>query len=89
MAVEIAGTYMDRSLTDFQQACEVYIEREQGTLAPDTALLALLCDAVRLARELRHADAARNDLTRRLIEAKAALLRYHTPAVPQAPALGA
>ena len=52
MSVKIGGTYMDRSLNEFTRACEVYIEAEQAKLAPDNALIALLCDAVRLTREM-------------------------------------
>jgi len=55
MAVQIAGIFMERSLHDFCQACEGYIAAEQEKLAPDTALIALLCDAVRLTRELERA----------------------------------
>ena len=43
---------MDRSLNDFVRACEVHIEAEQRTASPDTWLIALLCDAVRLSREM-------------------------------------
>jgi hypothetical protein len=49
--VQIAGRRMLRSLAAFTRACEVTIAEEQKKLAPDTALIALLCDAVRLARE--------------------------------------
>lgn len=47
----VVGKYMDRSLGDFRRACETRIAWEQCQHAPDTALIALLCDAVRLARE--------------------------------------
>ena len=43
---------MDRSLNDFVRACEVHIEAEQRMASPDTWLIALLCDAVRLSREM-------------------------------------
>ena len=52
MRVEVAGVYMDRSLNDFTRGCLVYLEEEQAKLAPDTHLIALLCDAVRLTREM-------------------------------------
>ncbi len=48
----VAGEFMDRSVADFQRSCEVYITEEQRKLNPDTALIALLCDAVRCSREL-------------------------------------
>ena len=52
MSIEIGGVYMDRSLKDFVRACEARIEAEQAKPLPETALIALLCDAVRLSREL-------------------------------------
>lgn len=48
----VAGVYMDRSIADFQRSCEAHIEEEQRKPNPDTALIALLCDAVRCSREL-------------------------------------
>jgi hypothetical protein len=48
----VAGDYMDRSIADFQRACAVHIDEEQRKPSPDTALIALLCDAVRCSREL-------------------------------------
>jgi len=52
MSIQIVGTYMDRSIRDFVLACTVYIEVEQQKLAPDHVLIALLCDAIRLTREM-------------------------------------
>ena len=48
----VAGVYMDRSLADFVRACERYVEEE--TLRPDcdSHLTSILCDAVRLTREM-------------------------------------
>lgn len=48
----VAGIYMDRTLNDFVRGCETYILEESRKLAPDTHLLSLLCDAVRLTREM-------------------------------------
>ncbi len=48
----VAGTYMDRSVADFQRSCCAHIEEEQRKPNQDTALIALLCDAVRCSREL-------------------------------------
>jgi hypothetical protein len=48
----VGGRRMERSIASFERACEVYIEAEQEKLAPDNVLIALLCDAVRLSREL-------------------------------------
>lgn len=49
--VLVGGEFMERSIQDFVRACQVTLEREQAKPAPDTALIALLCDAVRLSRE--------------------------------------
>ena len=48
----VAGVYMDRSINDFVRGCEVYVQEESQKLCPDAHLIALLCDAVRLSREL-------------------------------------
>ncbi len=48
----VEGVYMDRSIADFQRACQVHIGEEQARVSPDTALIGLLCDAVRCSREL-------------------------------------
>ena len=48
----VAGRYMNRTLWGFMDACGVAIEEEQRKLAPETHLIALLCDAIRLAREM-------------------------------------
>ena len=47
----VAGRMMERSFADFVRACEVHILEESSKANGDTALIALLCDAVRLARE--------------------------------------
>lgn len=47
----VAGRRMERPLPDFVNACCIYIGNEQQQLRPDNALIALLSDAVRLARE--------------------------------------
>ena len=47
----VAGRMMTRSLDEFEQACEAWIEAEQGELLPDSAAIDLLCEAVRLSRE--------------------------------------
>ena len=49
----VAGERMERSLDDFERACLVQIEEEQQKLLPDSALVGLLCDAVRLCRTER------------------------------------
>lgn len=48
--VSVAGR-LDRSLADFERACLVHLDEEQHRASPDNALIGLLCDAVRLARE--------------------------------------
>lgn len=54
----IAGVYMERSLGNFIRACEVYVQEESQKLSPDSHLIALLCDAVRLAREMTNSGRA-------------------------------
>ena len=48
----VEGRRMDRSIAAFEHACEIYIEEENAKLDPENALIALLCDAVRVSREL-------------------------------------
>ena len=67
--VKVDGVYMDRSLNDFTQTCLLYLEEEQSGPIPDTHLIALLGDAVRLARELallseQGIEEARQDIAR-------------------------
>lgn len=47
----VAGERMERTLDDFVRACEVLLDEEQSKVAPNNALIAVLCDAVRLTRE--------------------------------------
>ena len=47
----VAGEWMECSIGVFMRRCELYIVDESQKLAPDNTLIALLCDAVRLARE--------------------------------------
>jgi hypothetical protein len=47
----VAGDRLERSLVDFVRACETILEEEQRLVSPNNALIGLLCDAVRLARE--------------------------------------
>ena len=46
----VAGR-MECSLDEFEHRCNVYIIDELNKIAPDNALIAVLCDAVRLARQ--------------------------------------
>jgi hypothetical protein len=48
--VAVAGR-MERTLAEFEGACLVHLDDEQRRATPDNALIALLCDAVRLKRE--------------------------------------
>ena len=48
----VAGMFMNRSLADFRRACGAHIAEGQQKVAPDTALIAPLCNAARLGREL-------------------------------------
>lgn len=47
---QVAGT-MECSASMFEHRCRVYLQREQEKIAPDNGLVAILCDAVRMARE--------------------------------------
>jgi hypothetical protein len=47
----VAGQTLPCSLAEFEHRCRVQLGHEQSKLNPDTALVALLCDAVRLSRE--------------------------------------
>lgn len=40
-----------RTLTEFNQHCQIAILKEQSKALPDNILIALLCDAVRISRE--------------------------------------
>jgi hypothetical protein len=53
---KVGHTRLDCSLAEFEHRCRVLLNDEQRRASPDTALIALLCDAVGLARE--------HDLTR-------------------------
>lgn len=47
----VEGRIMYCSLADFERACCIYIEMQLQQPTPDNALIGVLCDAVRLARE--------------------------------------
>lgn len=47
---EIAGR-LDCSLDDFERSCRTCILEEQQSISPNNALIAVLCNAVRLKRE--------------------------------------
>lgn len=49
--VTVAGDTLLTSLADHVRGCEVFMAEEQEKIAPDTALIGLLCNSVRLARE--------------------------------------
>jgi len=49
--VSVAGPFA-RTYADFERSCLVHIDEEQRRANPDNALIALLCDAVRLTREV-------------------------------------
>jgi hypothetical protein len=50
MTVTVAGR-LDRTIADLVHSCLVHIEEEQQRPNPNTALIAVLCDTVRLANE--------------------------------------
>lgn len=47
----VAGRKLETSLGDHVRRCEALILEEQERVNPDNALIAALCDSVRLARE--------------------------------------
>lgn len=49
--ITVAGTYMDRSIVDFRRACKTLLDEEKNLIAPNNALISVLCDAIRLSRE--------------------------------------
>lgn len=51
----VGGRRMERSIADFARACEVLLADEQECACPNNALVAVLCDAVRLTRESPYA----------------------------------
>jgi hypothetical protein len=48
----VAGVRMERSIADFIRSCNVDLVAEQESISPNNGLIAVLCDAVRLASEL-------------------------------------
>jgi hypothetical protein len=48
---EVAGMQLDGTLGDFVRACRVFIDAEQATPSPDSGLIGVLCNSIRLARE--------------------------------------
>ncbi len=50
MSVMVAGR-MGRSIAEHERACLVLIEEEQSKIAPNNALISVLCDSVRMGRE--------------------------------------
>ena len=57
----VAGTFMDRSLRAFWTECVAAIEKAQRELHPDADLIGVLCDAVRIGRELAQSAQRRKD----------------------------
>jgi hypothetical protein len=87
MSVEIGGRQLRCPLPEFETRCLIHIEEEHRKANPDNALIALLCDAVRLAREygdyavaistanVRNIVAAANAVPRLIAEKEALLKR--------------
>lgn len=48
---EVGHQWLSCSLHEFEHRCRVWLDAEQRKIAPDTALIALICDAVGLSRE--------------------------------------
>ena len=49
--IRVAGR-MDRTLNDLERGCLQQLEWEEGKVLPDNNLIAILCDTVRLIREV-------------------------------------
>lgn len=47
----VGGWRLEGTLADHVRGCRVLIDQEQTSAHPDNALISLLCDSVRLARE--------------------------------------
>ena len=47
----VGGRRVETSLADLEYRARVHLQAEQGKPSPDNALIALLCDTVRLCRE--------------------------------------
>ena len=47
----VAGRMISGDLNSFKRSCKVAIMYEQDKINPDNAVIAVLCDSVRLARE--------------------------------------
>lgn len=72
----VGGRFMERSLDAFVRGCEVAIEDIARSPVGDNAVLALLCDAVRLAREhVAYVKAAPDESRARAAEAEANRVR--------------
>ena len=56
---EIGGRRLERSLADFERSCLAHIGELMEHPSSNTGLIALLCDAVRLARECSDTGAPR------------------------------
>ncbi len=48
---EVAGNFND-TLENFERRCRIALKTEQEKILPDNSIIALLCDAVRLKREV-------------------------------------
>lgn len=47
----VGGRSLNRPIADLERACLVLLAEEQRTISPNNALIAVLCDTVRLGRE--------------------------------------
>ena len=71
----VVGGVMQRSIAEFVRACEVLIAAETEKASPDTALIGVLCDAVRLSRECRPASLLARSRVKEELEGLAAIYR--------------
>jgi hypothetical protein len=47
----VAGRGVNCSLSDMERRALIFLKKEQEKIAPDPAMIAFLCDVVRLSRE--------------------------------------
>ena len=47
----VGGRMIDCSLNDMERRARIFLKNEQDKIEPDTAMVAFLCDVVRLSRE--------------------------------------
>jgi len=74
----VGGNWMEQTIAEHVRRAEHYIVEEQAKIAPDNALIALLCDSVRMSREyLSNASLPDSLAVAQALEQAAALIERH------------